>query len=346
MSEIAVLKIREPYLVFLGDEDRFKHVKTGAGLAHWKREACVGQLRLTSETCSVGLPDVTIDEAIEAGAKSLVIGVSPAGGALRESWMPSLCAAAENGLDIVAGLHNKLADEPELMCAAEMGGSRLVDVRVPPRDLPVGTGRKRSGRRLLTVGTDCALGKKYTALTITRDMHRRTWKADFRASGQTGIMIAGKGIPIDAVVSDFVSGAAELLSPDNESDHWDVIEGQGSLFHPGFAGVSLGLLHGSQADAIVVCHDPTRETIAGYPDYPIPDISDCIETHLHLARRTNPNALCVGISLNTSQMSEEARAVCKAQLSEQTGLPCIDPILDGTGEILDHLEQLGMGPEA
>src|SRR5262249_26969628 len=150
-------------------------------------------------------------------------------------------------------------------------GARLVDVRVPPTNLPVGSGRKRTGMRLLTVGTDCAVGKKYSALAITRELQRRGLKGTFWATGATGIMIAGGGLPVDAAVCDFTAGAAEVLSPDNDADHWDVIEGQGSLFHPGYAGVTLGLLHGSQPDAIVVCHEAGRRTHAGCPHYLLPD---------------------------------------------------------------------------
>ncbi len=135
--------------------------------------------------------------------------------------------------------------------------------------MPAGTGRKRSGQRVLTVGTDCALGKKYTALALTQALQAQGAKATFRATGQTGIMIAGAGVAIDAVIADFIAGAAETLSPDNAPDHWDVIEGQGALFHPAYAGVTLGLLHGSQPDALVLCHDPSRTTIEDYPHMPV-----------------------------------------------------------------------------
>ncbi len=148
----------------------------------------------------------------------------------------------------------------------------MIDVRVPPPGIPIATGRKRSGRRLLTVGTDCALGKKYTALALARAFAARGVPTDFRATGQTGIMIAGAGIPMDAVVADFEAGAAEMLSPDAPPDHWDVIEGQGSLFHPSYACVSLGLLHGSQPDVIVVCHEPGRTGIVGLDAYRLPGL--------------------------------------------------------------------------
>ena len=187
------------------------------------------------------------------------------------------------------------------------------------------------------VGTDCAVGKKYTALALTKSLKKMSAKATFRATGQTGIMIAGNGIPIDAVVSDFVSGAAELISPDNDPDHWDVIEGQGSLFTPAYAGVSLGLLHGSQPDALVVCHDPTRDHIVGCPAQPIPTVQTCIETNLLLARLTNPDVRCVGVSVNTSLLAPSERKAVMDEIAQETSLPCVDPIIDGIEAIVEQV---------
>jgi uncharacterized NAD-dependent epimerase/dehydratase family protein len=227
-----------------------------------------------------------------------------------------------------------------VVAAAAESGARLIDVRIPPKNLPVGTGLKRSGKRVLMVGTDCAIGKKYTALALDQAMREAGINSTFRASGQTGIMIAGEGIPIDTVVADFISGAAELLSPANDEDHWDVIEGQGSLFHPGYSGVSLGLLHGSQPDAIVVCHDATRTRVSGWDHYPLPSIRECIDLHLQAGRRTNANIQCAGISVNTSALPPQERKAWLKNLSDETGLPCIDPILDGCGAIVRHLIKL------
>ena len=152
---------------------------------------------------------------------------------------------------------------------------------------------------------------------------------DFRATGQTGILIAGSGIPIDAVIADFVAGAAEMLSPAAAPDHWDVVEGQGSLFHPSYAAVSLGLLHGSQPDVIVLCHEVGRERVLGLEHYTTPALEDAIELNLRLARRTNPAARCAGVSLNTSQLSEhEARSVIEIQ-SQRLRLPVADPLRPG-----------------
>jgi uncharacterized NAD-dependent epimerase/dehydratase family protein len=248
---------------------------------------------------------------------------------LNAEWLPALIEALEAGLDIVSGMHARLADNRELDAAARRLGRRLIDVRRPPAGIPIASGRKRSGQRLLTVGTDCALGKKYTALVLAHEFTRRGLNADFRATGQTGILIAGSGIPLDAVVSDFVAGAAEQLSPDADDDHWDVVEGQGSLFHPSYAGVSLGLLHGTQPDVIVLCHEEGRERILGLEDYRLPSLDEAIALNLELARRTNPRVRCAGISLNTAALdAAQARAVL-AERKAQLGLPVADPMRNG-----------------
>jgi len=208
----------QPYLLFLGDERDPAHAKTAFGLRDWAPESCIGEYALPESTVTTGLPRFTPEEAYRSGARSMVIGVAPSGGALRSSWIPALNAALEAGLDLISGMHGRLADTQMLANTAQRLGRQLFDVRRPPGDIPVATGRRRTGRRLLTVGTDCALGKKYTALSIARELRARGVQADFRATGQTGILIAGGGIPIDAVVADFVAGAAELLSPAAAAD--------------------------------------------------------------------------------------------------------------------------------
>ena len=183
---------------------------------------------------------------------------------------------------------------------------------------------------MLTVGTDCALGKKYTALAIARAFGEKGLNVDFRATGQTGIMISGGGIPMDAVVSDFESGAAEVLSPDAAPDHWDVIEGQGSLFNPSYAAVSLGLLHGSQPDVFVVCHDPSRKTIIGLDGYKLPSVEEVIDLTIRLGSLTNPAIRCAGISMNTSSLSDdEAQEVLAAESERFHGMPVADPMRGG-----------------
>ncbi len=335
------IELRQPYLLFLGDEARETYAKTAKGLVDWRRDICRGQLRLSSDALDLGLPDMDLAAAAQAGVGSLVVGTALVGGGVPAPWVATLCEAAELGLDIVAGLHNRLTDIPELVEAAKRGGGRLIDVRTPPDNLPVGTGAKRSGKRLLTVGTDCALGKKYTALQLEKDMRDAGLQADFRASGQTGIMIAGRGIPIDCVVADFISGAAEMLSPDNDPDHWDVIEGQGGIFHPGYAAVSHGLLIGSQPDAFVVCHAAGRSHVEGWADFPLPTIGDVIERTEAIGRLTNPGITCVGISVNTSARGERERWPYLQALTERYGLPCVDPVRDGTGAIGARLREAG-----
>jgi uncharacterized NAD-dependent epimerase/dehydratase family protein len=327
--EPAVVSLPQPYLLFVGDITEPGYAKTAFGLRDWAGERCVGELACSDEAVTTGLPRMSPEEARLRGARALVIGVANPGGVISPAWIPSLVAALEAGLDIIGGMHAKLEDIRELKATADRLGRRLIDVRKPPAGVPVASGRKRAGKRLLTVGTDCALGKKYTALAIARAFGQRGVDADFRATGQTGIMIAGAGMPMDAVVSDFEAGAAELLSPEAAPDHWDVIEGQGSLFHPAYAAVSLGLLHGSQPDVIVLCHEPGRAHLLGFPDYPTPGLAEAIETHLTMGRLTNPAVRCAGLSFNTGAMTAEEADEVMARASRMLNLPVADPMRGG-----------------
>ncbi len=331
------VELKAPYLLFLGDEPDVSHAKTAVGIAHWRPESCVAQFRLPGSGVDLGLPDMTPAEAAAAGARSLIWGVAGVGGKVPKHWIPTLFDAVDAGLDIVAGTHSSLTRIPGLADAAEKAGVSLIDIRKPPADLPVGTGVKRSGRRLLMVGTDCVVGKKFSALAIAKEMIDRGMNADFRATGQTGIMISGGGMPIDAVVSDFVSGAAEVLSPDNADDHWDVIEGQGSLYHPGYAAVTLGLMHGSQPDGFVVCHEAGRTMIEGFPGYRMPSISELIELTVANGRVTNSNIRCVGVSINTSGLPDGEREGYLGKIGDEVGLPCVDPVAIGVGPLVDHI---------
>ena len=340
MTKLTTVQLSAPYLILIGDITDATYAKTGFGLVHWRPDLVAGQLRFPGCEADLGVPDLSISAAVEAGVKSLIIGVAPIGGVVPESWWASIEEAARAGMDIVCGLHFKLADFPAVVAAAEASGARLIDVRNPPANLPVGTGIKRTGKRMLMVGTDCAIGKKYSALALDQAMREAGMNSTFRATGQTGIMLAGEGLPIDAVVADFISGAAELISPDNDDDHWDVIEGQGSLFHPGYSGVSLGLLHGSQPDAFVVCHDATRAVISGWEHYSLPSIRDCIDQHVLMGQRTNANIRCVGICVNTSSLPAAEHKDYLASLSEETGLPCVDPLIEGCGAIIDYIKQV------
>ena len=298
-----MLQLPRPYLLFLGATTNPVLAKTAFGLKDWAGPDCVAQWRLPGGTVSTGLPEMRPAEAFAAGARSIVIGVAPVGGKLQPDWVEPLVEALEAGLDIVSGMHDRLESS-----------ARIAETAA------------RLGRRLLTVGTDCALGKKYTALVLTRAFRARGIAADFRATGQTGIMIAGEGVPLDAVVADFLSGYAEALSPDAAPDHWDVIEGQGSLFHPAYAAVTLGLVHGSQPDVMVLCHEPGRMVIDGVEDYPIPSLNEAITDYVRAARLTNKAARVVGISLNTSALDEAGALAALAAATAETGLPAADPI--------------------
>lgn len=316
----------QPYLLFLGDIHEPGYAKTAYGLRDWARERCVGEWALPGCPVTTGLPVLAPAQAHAAGARALVIGVANSGGVISEAWVPALVEALEQGLDLVSGMHGRLDAVPALRDTAQRLGRRLVDVRVPPADIPVASGRKRSGKRLLTVGTDCALGKKYTALALAKGFGERGVDVDFRATGQTGILIAGQGIALDAVVSDFIAGAAETISPDAPPDHWDIVEGQGSLLHPAYAGVSLGLLQGSQPDVVVVCHEPGREHLLGHPGFPVPAIERIINLTLELGALTNPDIRCAGISLNTAGLSGEDARRAMGEVGERLGLPAADPM--------------------
>jgi uncharacterized NAD-dependent epimerase/dehydratase family protein len=324
------LALPQPYLLFLGDITSAPYAKTAFGLRDWAPERCVGEFALPASTVTTGLPRMTPAEARARGARSLVIGVAPSGGVISQAWVPALEEALRAGLDLVSGMHTRLESVPQLCAAASRLERRLFNVRQPPAGLPVGTGRKRTGKRLLTVGTDCALGKKYTALSLTREFKKRGVEANFRATGQTGILIAGCGIPIDSVVSDFVAGAAEMLSPDAAANHWDVVGGQGSVFHPSYSAVSLGLLHGTQPDVIVMCHEVGRDRVLGLEDYATPSIAEAIELTLALARRTSPEVRCAGVSLNTSPLNPAMARTVLADAEATLGLPVADPLRGGS----------------
>jgi uncharacterized NAD-dependent epimerase/dehydratase family protein len=322
-------RLRKPYLLFLGDVQDKLTAKTAFGLRDWCSDDVVGEWSLPGCGVTLGLARLSPRDAAARGAGSIVVGIAPTGGTLPAHWVAELAAAADAGLDVVSGLHTRLTSFPDLVQAASRRGVRLIDVRHSDRTYGAATGRKRSGKRVLTVGTDCALGKKYTALALAKNLQKRGVDASFRATGQTGVMISGEGVAIDAVIADFIAGAAEQLSPDNAADHWDVIEGQGSLFHPAYAGVTLGLLHGSQPDAIVLCHDPSRRSIDEYPGFPIPDLQVAIDDYLRAGRLTNPAIRCVGLSINSSSLSDADCAEYFRRLTAELGLPVCDPVRTG-----------------
>ena len=330
--------MEKPYLLFLGDVHDELAAKTAHGIADWRPDWCVGQLRLPGCQADTALTDITVAEAAARGAKTFVIAVVNSGGTMPESWTDTIVGAIEHGMDVASGLHMPLEDFPAIAEAAAKHGRRLHNVRHSEQRFGTGKGHKRSGKRLLTVGTDCSVGKKYTALALERDMRARGMNADFCATGQTGVFIAERGVAIDAVVADFISGAAEWLSPDNDPGHWDVIEGQGSLFHAAFAGVSLGLLHGSQPDALVLCHEPTRTHMRGLPHAPIPGLAQCIDANIASAKLTNPDCRMVGAAINTAALDSQAAERLLRSTEDRLGLPCVDPMTVGTDAIIDRLD--------
>lgn len=331
------MQLKTPYLMFLGDAADQLAAKTAQGVLDWRPDICMAQLRLPACNADLGLPDLTLEEAAEKGARTLILGVANRGGKISDEWAAVIIRAIELGYDIASGLHNKLADVPGVSEAAEKHGSQLFDIRHPTQSFAVAAGTKRPGKRILPVGTDCSVGKMYTALALTKEMQDRGMKASFRATGQTGIFIVGEGVSVDAVVADFISGATEALCPANDPDHWDVVEGQGSLFHASYAGVTTGLIHGSQPDAIVLCHEPTRKHMRGLPDFPIPDLRECIEANLTTARLTNPDVKCIGVAVNTKSLNDEDAAPVLKDIEAELGLPTVDPVRTGVARLVDAL---------
>lgn len=329
--------IEHPYLLFLGDAPDALAGKVAQGIKDWRPDASVGQFRMVGCKADMKLPDMTLDEAVAAGARTLVIGVANRGGYIPDAWKAVLIEALEKGMDLASGLHNLLRDEPDLVAAAKEHGRKLHDVRVPSVKYPIANGVKRSGKRCLAVGTDCSVGKMYTALAMDKEMQARGMKATFRATGQTGILITGDGVPLDAVIADFMAGSIEYLTPDNDPDHWDLIEGQGSLFHVSYSGVTMALVHGGQPDVLILCHEPTRPHMRGLPDYQLLSLEALRDVALQLARVANPECQVVGISVNTQHMSEDEANAYLAGVEARMGLPTVDPFRHGAGRLVDAL---------
>jgi uncharacterized NAD-dependent epimerase/dehydratase family protein len=332
-------KILSPYLLFLGDIDDPSDAKLASGVVYWRPQMCAGQFRLPGCRADLGIAELSLADAKAMGVRSFVIGTATRGGTIPDAWRTTIIRALETGFDLVSGLHERLSRDPELHDVAARSGVRLIELRDAPRDYPVATGARRSGRRLLTVGTDCAVGKMFTALAIERELQQRGMAATFRATGQIGILISGGGVPLDAVISDFNAGAIETLSPPAPDDHWDIIEGQASVLNPSYGGVTLSLVHGSQPDAMVLCHEAGRLHLDGLPDYPMQSLKVYAEAHEQAARLTNPKARVIAVSLNTRQLAEtDARLACELAEAE-LGVPCTDPVRYGVEPIADILQR-------
>jgi uncharacterized NAD-dependent epimerase/dehydratase family protein len=332
--------IQTPYLLFLGDAPDQLAAKVAQGIRDWRPENAVAQYRMDGCNADLGIADMTLAQARDAGAKTLVIGVANRGGVISAAWKAVLIEAIEMGFDLASGLHNLLNDEPDLVAVAEKHGRQLFDVRIPTVDYPIANGKKRSGKRCLAVGTDCSVGKMYTALAMDKTMRERGMKSTFRATGQTGILITGGGVPLDAVIADFMAGSVEYLTPDNDDDHWDLIEGQGSLFHVSYSGVTMALVHGGQPDALILCHEPTRPHMRGLPDYTPPSLEQVRDVALTLARVANPACQVVGVSVNTQHMSDADARAYLAQVETDMGLPATDPFRYGADKLVDALAEV------
>ena len=332
--------IRTPYLLFLGDAPDQLAAKVAQGIRDWRPDNAVGQFRMEGCKADVGLPDMDLAAAKAAGAKTLVIGVANRGGVISQAWKKVLIAALEDGFDLASGLHNLLRDEEDLAAVARATGRTLHDVRVPDVKYPIANGVPRSGKRCLAVGTDCSVGKMYTSLAMDAEMKKRGQKSSFRATGQTGILITGNGVPLDAVVADFMAGSIEWLTPDNDDDHWDMIEGQGSLFHVSYSGVTMALIHGGAPDALILSHEPTRPHMRGLPGYQMPSLEALRDIALPIARIANPGTKVVGISVNTAAMSEDEALSYLDSVERRMGLPAVDPFRQGAGRLCDALEAL------
>ena len=300
---------------------------------------CAGRTASTVEPfCIKPVPIVaTLEEALELGPETLLIGVAPSGGKLDPAWRPALLAAVEAGLSLEAGLHTQLADDPELSEAAKTHGVQLRDLRAVPTGLSVPEGpytRPDSVQVVHSVGSDTVIGKKVVTLELDRAAREMGLPSVYVPTGQTGVAIAGWGIAVDHVISDYVAGAGEQLVREG-AERGDLlfVEGQGALFHPAYSGVTLGLLHGSAPDLLVLVHKPNAEHIRNYPELPIPALNELIAAYESVAAPVRP-ARVAAIALNTSDLDEDAAGAAIADAERETGLVADDVVRFGADRVL------------
>ena len=282
----------------------------------------------------------SFDEGLALGPNALLVGIAPQGGRLPDSWRSVIRAALSHRMDVWSGLHTFLSDDPEFAALAGEHGVTIRDLRKPPRDIPVATGRVRevNATVLLTVGVDCNIGKMTAQLQLRDALRERGVKVAFVPTGQTGILIEGWGISVDAVVADFIAGAAERLVLEAAETNADIIlvEGQGSLIHPGYSGVTYGLMHGSLPHAMVMCGQPSRTEITNNPWVTIPPLADLIRMHELVLAPLRPSPV-IGVSLNTFDLSDaDARAAIQTA-SRETGLPATDPVRYDSVPLIDAI---------
>jgi uncharacterized NAD-dependent epimerase/dehydratase family protein len=316
--------------------------KTMRGVLRYRREDVVAILDSTrgGET-DEGVPVVaTVEEALPLGPTAALVGVATQGGRFPPAWIEILRSCIENGLDVENGLHVFLSDDPELSALAAKRGVELRDLRRPPADLSTATGANLEvdATIVLTVGSDCAIGKMTVSLELDREARRRGIRSVFVPTGQTGMVIAGWGIAVDAVVADFIAGAAERLVVEGRERGGELlwVEGQGSLVHPVYSGVTLGLYHGSAPHLLVLCHEAGRTHIegAGGGPHPIPPLGELVELHERMALPARP-ACVVAVALNTRSLAEDEARAAIAAAEEETGLPADDPVRFGAVKLVD-----------
>jgi len=339
--------MNQRYLILTEGQTHPTPAKLAAGLLRYRPEWVVALLdstqagRDTGELMNVGhgIPVVgSIEDALPLNPTALVIGITPAGGQLPQEWRSMILTAMQHGLDIISGMHTLLSEDEEFVSASKKYGVELVDLRKPPDSLTVNQCRaqKTPTFRIHTVGTDCNCGKKVTALEIERELRKRGRNATFIATGQTGILISGKGIAMDHVISDFVSGAAERLVLENADYDYLVIEGQGSIAHPLYSGVTLSMLHGFAPQALILCHQVDRKIMRGTKDTPVPSLRKMIDLY---ERVTEPVYLgrIVGISLNCATLSDKEAKREIERVEKQLSLPTTDVIRFGPDKLVDAI---------
>ncbi|MBX9686132.1 MAG: DUF1611 domain-containing protein [Candidatus Obscuribacterales bacterium] len=284
----------------------------------------------------------SLEEALELKPQALLLGTAWSGGGLPPSWKPDLLKALEAGLDIVNGLHDFLSDDPELSKAAEKNSCKLIDVRRPPEHLPVGTAacRNLDSFVVLTVGTDCSVGKMTSSLELAKVAREKNKKAAFVATGQTGIMICGTGIAIDRVIGDFMSGAVEQMVLEAAVDNdYVFVEGQGSIVHPSFSGVTLSLMHGACPKALILCHNAKRSKIKEKGiDMDILPLDELVSLYERLCSYLQKTKV-LGVAFNTHGMSEEDAAQAIASAEKLLNIPVCDPVRQGAGRLFDAIEK-------
>ncbi len=340
---------RPPKIVILTEGHTEPHAgKTAASVLRYRRNDVLALLDSTqagkSSSELLGVGDAPIVSSLNdiPEANTLLLGIAPPGGKIPATWRPVMLAALERGMDIISGLHDFLNDDPQLAALAEQHSARLVDVRAQGRGFNTiarRTGLDESCFRVHTVGHDCSVGKMVTSIELTRGLQQRGRKAKFIATGQTGIMVSGEGLPLDCIVADFVSGAAEQLVLDGQNGHEILlVEGQGSLVHPSYSGVTLSLLHGCLPHALILCYEVGRTAITGVEHVAIPRLTSIRELYETMASLFQPCKV-IGVAMNSRRVSSDEAEQERERVRSELGLPVCDIFRHGPQDLLDAVEQ-------